>query len=150
MPWLEREYFARAYAWISGGTPTTEYTRRPALECVALGDSGSALTKHLIPDQLDGITGSDRTAPHDAGHLTSASDQGPQCSRVYVEQLATCRPVTGDLELRFTDTHTHPWRKLHNWHAFDGDVFAQDAGGHRHAQSRQLGHGFGVKNAHLP
>src|SRR5262249_38001500 len=122
MPWLEREYLASAYAWISGGTPTTAYTRRGGYVRV----SGCVLTAEAagvaigFSNQLDWIARSDRPAPDYPRHLTGTAGESLEGIDVYFEHLPARWAIAGDLQLGIANAQVGAIRELHDLHAFDG------------------------------
>ena len=102
-----------------------------------------------FPNQFDWIARSDNAAPDHPRHLTGAADQCLQRVGVDFEQFAAGRPIAGNLELSFADTHACAVGQLHHRHAFDGDVLAQHAGLHWHAGLRQLRNRLSVQDADL-
>src|SRR5258708_18035893 len=65
------------------------------------------------------------------------------------EHFSACRPIAGDLDFGVTDAQPRTVWQLHDRHAFDGDVLAQNARFDGHAALRQLIDRFGVQNADL-
>jgi enoyl-[acyl-carrier protein] reductase I len=108
------------------------------------------LTNDLGPNQLDRVTRPHGAAFDHAGHLTRAANQRTQRVHVDIQELPACRPVAGNLELRFADAQPRALGELHHLDAFDGDVFAQCARAYRHPTTSQLGDRFGIQDADLP